>query len=169
MKTDIVDVIEAAYSMDGTPTDWLGGVASTVTARLGQGLGLVAVRYHLSPEYRVVLDEHVTLDIPTEAASAWLSMLPAFPPEYVRETFAAYSCARAVRPGPAEIRERARVLIKLHFNAIGWRDIFIINGLDPTGHGVGLGVPHRREILLPGRMRAMWSRVAVHLAAANRL
>src|SRR5262249_53236132 len=52
---------------------------------------------------------------------------------------------------------------------VGWRDIAIVNGLDPTNEGVYLGALAPRETRLTKATQSLWARVAAHVAAANRL
>jgi DNA-binding CsgD family transcriptional regulator len=87
----------------------------------------------------------------------------------VRETYAQHPCASAMNTGSPRARTLSRTQMSAAFGAIGWRDLLVVNGLDPTGCGVYLAAARRSARPLPHALQARWTRVAVHLAAAWRL
>jgi DNA-binding CsgD family transcriptional regulator len=168
MKPGTIDVIEAAYR-DCDSATWLRDVAAAARQQIVEGLGFVGYLYRITDEGRVAIEDYVALDAPELHERLVRASVSNAPPEYVRETFASNPCAIASKTGSAETRARTCETLKHYFGDYGLRDIFVVNGLDPTGHGVYLGGLLGSISSLSRRQHTTWSRVAAHLAAAYRL
>ncbi len=170
MADDVLDVLEAAYRLDGDDRQWLDRVARAVRAQLDpRRVGVFAFFYELSSAGVVTVNTPLSYDLPppfTEIGAAIPTGLPAW---YVRETFARHPCASAAYTGSARARAFTRNSLRESFKMIGWHDLFVVNGLDPTGQGVYVAAGRKRVSPLPRPQQTRWTRVAVHLASAWRL
>jgi DNA-binding CsgD family transcriptional regulator len=90
-------------------------------------------------------------------------------PEYIASTWGATPCDFGSNTGPEEVREQTRRIFREYFEPLGWHDSLMVNGLDPTGYGFCCGVWLPRKRKMTDSLRERWSRLAAHLAAANRL
>ena len=167
--TGTVDVIEAAYRTDLPSGTWIKELATTAMRAIGAGAS--AFGYRIDQADQIVMMEgfdHV--GAMAEFAPMLRGMVEAFTPEYVRKTSAPDTVrASATESGPPEIRAFTRAKIAELYVPHGIHDVFVVNGIDPSSHGVYVngmvGAPRK----LSRRQRATWSRVAAHLAAAFRL
>ncbi len=129
---------------------------------------MVGFLYEIDDAGHLVVARTAAAEIPDRFVSL-LSRVPAgLPPSYVRGTFGRYPCSLASQAGG----KRERALTNRHMTTHGeteWRDVFVLNGRDPTNRGVWIGVPLERALDLPAGVLACWTKVAVHLAAALRL
>jgi DNA-binding CsgD family transcriptional regulator len=107
--------------------------------------------------------------VPPAGLTALQLSTASLPPSHIAETYASVACDIATRTGSAETRERTRICFRDYFSPLGWNDVLMVNGLDPTGYGCSIGVILPRTMLMHPRMRMTWGRVAAHVAAANRL
>ena len=170
MADDVLDVLESAYRFDGDDRTWLDRVARAVQRHIDpKHVGVVTFFYQLTSDGHVTPSDVMSYDI-DEPYASMLGQVPlSLPPWYVRQTFAQHPCASAVHTGDAPARALSRLSMREAFGKIGWRDLFIINGLDPTGCGVYVAAARRTARPLPRALQTRWTRVAVHLAAAWRL
>lgn len=171
MKTDTLDLLEAAYNMDGTECAWLERLCAILHAQLGQLNGVIGFPYRIDENGRVAPGEAVCVSLPVAFGQTYREQLMQIPANLIGETFARYPSAVATQLGPPETLRAVRATIQSWAKQVGWpwRDFMIINGLDPTGQGVYLGVPLREEGRMTTKWRTQWDQVATHLAAAHRL
>lgn len=170
MAEDVLAVLEAAYRLDGDDAAWLDRVARTVQKQLDlRRHGTFAFFYELGSDGVVRTQTPVSLEVPPPFDRDVVRIPEALPPWYVRETFARHPCNSALHTGSARARALTRMQLPQTLGPIGWRDIFVVNGLDPTGHGVYVATGRKRATPLPTPQRARWTRLAVHLASAWRL
>jgi DNA-binding CsgD family transcriptional regulator len=124
--------------------------------------------YQIGAGGHLAVTRTASVEIPERFVSL-LSRIPAgLPPSYVRGTFGRYPCSLASQAGG----KRERALTQRHMTTHGeseWRDVFVLNGRDPTDRGLWIGVPLERRLDLPADVLACWTMVAVHLAASLRL
>jgi DNA-binding CsgD family transcriptional regulator len=167
---DVLDVIESAYRLDGDDASWLDRVARAVRPHLDpRRHGLFSFFYELTSDGRVTTGHARSYDMPEPFASLGGQIASALPAWYVRQTFAQHPCASAMHTGDARAQEFSRAQMTEAFGTVGWRDLVVVNGLDPTGRGVYLSAARKSARPLPRAMQTRWTRVAVHLAAAARL
>jgi DNA-binding CsgD family transcriptional regulator len=165
----LVDIVEACYQVDGEVDDWMKTVGEALDAHHGYGQGSIAIRYHLGNDFSFQPLTMVTINLPMDRIITIQRVAAMLSPDYVRATFASVPAAMARSAGSAENRDEATRAFREHFEPIGWQDIAVVNGLDPTQHGLYFGAFMARRGTLTARMRARWSRIAAHVAAANRL
>ncbi len=169
MKPDVLSVIECAYRLECDPATWLRDVAAAAYEQIGAGHGLVGFQYRVSEEGRLQIGEALEIAMPAGVAPQMRATLEQMPPDFVRRSFVRCEAATQSQAGDATAREHARVAMEGLTAAFGWRDIFMLGGMDPTGHGVYLGAWLPRVTKLAARTRATFSRVAVHVVTAHRL
>lgn len=168
MKRRAIEVIETAYRSAGTTADWLRAICEALPARR-HGVGFLSTTYRIEQPGKLVLDDIVQLDTPVDLEAGMRSELSAMPPEYVWETWAAIPAGTALEAGGPEARARTRASIASSLTPFGIRDIFIVNAIDPTHCGAYFGALLAAEMKVSRRERAMWNRIAAHLAASYRL
>jgi DNA-binding CsgD family transcriptional regulator len=173
MKTDVLDVIQAAYRLDLGRASWLRGVAETAHELLGSGMGLLGFDYTVTPDLRVDVGEVVGIAMPVpegfvEQTRAAMAMLP---PAYVERTFTKCECTTRSEAEKADslVAEQNRGMNEMLAQAIGVRDILMAGGMDPSGNGIYLGAWFSSVTRLALSKRRTWSRVAVHVVSALRL
>ncbi len=168
MRRAAVEVIEAAYRSAGSTSAWLQAIAAAMPAR-AHGLGILCDTYHIDETGHVAIDVVDQLDTPADLEPVMRLELPMMPPEYVKETWASLPCNTALMSGSPTTRAQTRASLERYLGPYGIRDIFVINGIDPTQHGVYIGTLLGAEATVSHRERSTWSRVAAHLAASYRL
>ncbi|HEY1584608.1 MAG TPA: hypothetical protein VGH63_02905, partial [Polyangia bacterium] len=170
MANDVLDVLESAYRLDGDDESWLDRVARAAQRHIDpRHHGVITFFYQLGSDGTVTPGKALSYDIPEPYATIVGQIPLALPPWYVRETFAQHPCASAMNTGSKRAQELTRTQMKQAVAPIGWRDLFVVNGLDPTGRGLYLAAARRTATPLPRALQTRWTRVAVHLAAAWRL
>jgi DNA-binding CsgD family transcriptional regulator len=168
MKTGLIDIIEAAYQPDLDEQAWASRIGAAVEKTAGYGMGATVLQYRLH-EQRLEVLSVAPVGVSDEGIQAVMRSHADLPPSHVFDTYASVSCDVATKTGSPETRERTRVIFREHFEPLGWREVLIVNGLDPTGYGFSVGVILPKKMILTPGSRMTWSRVAAHLAAASRL
>ena len=167
---DVLDVIEKAYRFDVGQEAWLRDLAVSVYDQLGARMGLLGFYYRIGDDGRVQMSgDEVQLDLPMPPPMPMRQALESLPPEFVRKSFARCECATQSQAADAEMKALLAPIMEAAEAAFGWRDLVMLGGVDPTGHGLYLGAWLPRPTRLVPRVRATWSRVAVHLVTAYRL
>jgi DNA-binding CsgD family transcriptional regulator len=166
---DVLDVIELAYDVESSHAAWLRRIAESVYERLGQGLGLAAYYYRVTDELRIEVGDEVALEMKAAPPVPFREALGYLPPDFVSKSFVRCECATQSQSMDDEMRTVMAPMREALEQAFGARDVLMLGGMDPTGHGVYLGAWLPRETALPAEERAMWSKVAVHIVSAYRL
>lgn len=165
MRRDLISVLEAGYRLDGTETEWLGGVLDAARPLIDDGFGLIGWSFAERGRRRTT---PVCVGCPPEFGAAVESahqtvsegMRSAY--EYPR----LYSSLHR-RLGGHGSRHFPQVLALM--KAGGIADFVALNAPDVDGSGVIIGAPVRRIERPAPHTAQMWERVAGHLAAALRL
>ena len=168
MKRAAIDVIEAAYHTEGSTEDWLREIAKAMPER-PDGLGHICLTYRITPQGQLRFEDVVQVGTPGDLEPVSRAAMESMPAEYVSATWTAIPVGTALRGGPAEAREQTRIALEHAYGGFGIRDIVVVNGIDPTNHGVYTGALTSQEASLSRRERSTWSRVAAHLVASFRL
>jgi DNA-binding CsgD family transcriptional regulator len=171
MKADALDVLEAAYTVDGTEREWLERLCTVIHAQLGQEDGVIGMPYRIGEDGRLTPGQALCVQLPSAFEERIRQLVREMPADYIRETFARYPAAVATKVGTPEALRATRAGIRAWADLYGaqWCDMMVINGLDPTGHGLYIGLPLRAEGRMSTKWRTHWDQVATHLAAAHRL
>jgi DNA-binding CsgD family transcriptional regulator len=169
MSHDLLEVIESAYRLDAPPAEWLREVGTAIYRQLGGGLGLLAFHYQITADDRLLAGAPVSVETAFEMPADSNQSLSFLPPSFVRKTFMRCECASQSESLDDEMRTQMGPMLDAMQSTFGMRDIVMVGGVDPTRHGVYFGAWSAALRRLDPAVRATWSRVAVHLVAANRL
>jgi DNA-binding CsgD family transcriptional regulator len=169
MRPGLVEILEACYRVEDDIDGWMKAIGEAVDAHLGYGLGTIAIRYCIAEDLGFQPLAMVPANMPLERVTAIQRAAAVLTPGYVKATFASLPAAMARSAGSAEVRDEATQVFREHFEPHGWHDVAVINGLDPTQHGLYLGAFMAKRGTMTPVLRTRWSRIAAHVAAANRL
>lgn len=162
---EAVSLIEAAYRIDLPTERWLGEIASTAAKTFNSDRALV-FRYDASSGERIVSDQPALHGLFHEFARDLFDQDDA-PAEATKGVTLVF---QSVRFGSLrEVIERFQIV---PFGQILDRhdidDIVGINGVDPSGRGCMLAIADRRR-KHSARTVHLWTRLAAHISAGNRL
>ena len=167
MEVQWLDVIDAAYHIDGGDDVWLSNVMGAATPMMSRGLGMVGVLYDASRP-GIFHSEHIAIGgMPMEGVTPELCREALEPgPEgapLVQELFGRVQCALV-----------SETLAKcfpnlLKYTPDGAPDIFFINSTDPTLQGCVLSANVPDHAPIEPAMHLFWSRLSAHLVTAYRL
>jgi DNA-binding CsgD family transcriptional regulator len=162
MKVDLVGILEASYRVDQDERAWLESIVEASRPGLDRGLGVTGLFYDASDVTRFRMWSVIGAQAPHAETIA--RAMAASAPHRIQWTFRTQAC-RTASDGPDWERQPSRAL----FRQWGMEDILFANGLDPSGRGVFLTAGLPATTRLAPRTRAVWSRVAAHIAAGHRL
>ncbi len=161
----MIEVLEAAYQIDVPEGAWLEEVVKAAGKHIDRGSGLLGYVYDASD-----LDE-------VKVGSFWAdgrailgtrehvqAIVRQTRPEYVRQTWRGLPCSLVSETPDIEQQPGYTAM-----RGLGIHDIMVINGTDPTWHGCWIGAMMPESIELEPETRALWSRVAAHIASGFRL
>jgi DNA-binding CsgD family transcriptional regulator len=167
---DVLSIVEAAYSIDGSLPAWTAGLLHAADRALGGRLGAFACGFRSQADGRIVIDRAsaaVVRQAP-EVLGAIFDGLTGAPPgwlsSYLTEGRSAARCLMTSEVDPsAQLSYRARLARDGVHDGINLACV----DLDGDGMLLSVGVPshHRLEL----ETRANLSRVATHILAALRL
>lgn len=168
-RSDLLEIIERAYVMEGTDAEWFDGLAHSVHANLPfRSLGVVVNGYDISnPERPVFSEFHCAAPRLERLQESWLTLIEFFETDPAR-TRASYG---ALDEGlgldiPVPGGERLAEV----FRRIGMGDVYGINGRNPSGRGCFIGVcMPPRFAPIGDATRRTFARIARHVAAGYRL
>jgi hypothetical protein len=170
---DVIDVIDACYRTDGDDVSWLESIARATHAALGSQTGIFGYFYEVT-NAGVLVPGQVFGWLEADGMSQLLSEVlvdasQRFSAASVRETFGRTHCVLGSQAGSRDTRQTTVEGFARHFAEQGWRDVLNISAIDPTGKGIGLGLPLRRETRLSPTKQTTWQRVASHMVSGYRL
>jgi DNA-binding CsgD family transcriptional regulator len=169
MGADPLSVVEAAYRFEASQEEWLRGIAQATYAQLGAGIGMLAFPYRVLDDSRVeATGKPCVIDMPEEFGTQSVAMVQSLPPNYVRRTFMRCEVTTQSQVTDPEV-VAFNAPMRPMMEAMGWHDLVVCGGMDPSRHGLYLGAWLPKLTKLPPQVAAMWNRVAVHLTAATRL
>lgn len=163
-----IGVVESAYRLDGTEAQWLDRVVASARPDLDTGLGIYA--------FTSAGDTPTIQTSPVFAQQDLDAGFAARLPELDRQS-----------AGPAYDRLRARLVscggLEQFFGAqsdvvVTYRSLmkehdiddgFFVLAQDDAGTIVNLAAPSRSSVAPPPRVRGIWGKIGLHLAAALRL
>jgi DNA-binding CsgD family transcriptional regulator len=167
MKGDLLGIIEAAYAVSGSQSDWVAGLLRAAYPLIDGGLGAFCHTYEIDDAGHVVLGAVYTSDGPVDdefrrKASATIAMMS---PEGLAGAYPRVPVAGYISQLANRFVDNG-ALAYIHPTA---RDAFGVVGGNPSGRGVVLHGGHARPGPVSRRDRAVWTYVASHLAAGLRL
>lgn len=166
MKVDVLSVIEAAYRVELPEEDWVAGIMKSARPFIDVGLGVYAYVFDASDPAKLGVRAFSCAGQPEDVkVEELVDMLARTPKEYVEQSWRTRACAFASEvPGFHDLAG-----VTDYLRPRGIEDIFAVSGVDPTGHGCYVGAARPEVAKLDAHERAMWERVAAHLASGFRL
>lgn len=166
--TTAIDVVEAAYRLDGDETSWLGTVVGSARADLDTGAGVYAFTGHEEVPNLRASPAFAAHDLDPGFASRLAEVNRDVPADiYVLLRKQLVTCGGLVR----SLGEQSPIVT--HFRAVmepaGIADGFSMFAQDAQGSSVTLAAPSRAVLDPAPRVRAIWRRVGLHVASALRL
>jgi DNA-binding CsgD family transcriptional regulator len=167
----VLGVIEAAYDVTRSRSEWLQAIATEAYPHLGAGMGILGFDYTVSAEFQVRVGEIAQVSMPHDLADSRRAHVQKLPPDFVRRTFTRCECTtqRDVMDADPLVAEYNRPHADAFARKFGVRDILMVGGMDPSGNGIYLGawLPSRRK--LSRTKKRIWCRIAAHLVSALRV
>ena len=166
---DVLGIVEAAYRLDGTDSEWLSGVAEACRPALDRGFGLCAFEFQHQMGSPPQILRHCMLGIPEGLARIYAEVFHGMDPDAKLRAFTQGPCTTG-----SEIMGQHREFannehMKRHVHQFGMYDSIWITAAEPSGSGCGIHAG-RAELGWPSRAaRERWARVASHLAAGARI
>ncbi len=173
MRTEpALSVVEAAYAVGVDQDAWLDGIFDAARPLDEDGLGVIVVAY--APEPGSFHHAAVRLDRSRpelleamRGVDAAAGANPAVATVLHRTTICETTSEALPRLGQPLAALDALYAPALH--PLGVHDTLNIQGADPSGHALCIMCARARHTRIAPATRHVWSRVAVHLAAAVRL
>lgn len=166
MKPDLLQVIEAAHQLDGSPTRWLQELTNAVGPLLDEGYGAYGVTIDASGPHGMRVGKVVTYRGSPVFVRAIQLTNAALSKEDVKATYLGT---------PAIVTATERVGVA-RWNALARPhspseivDCAAVIAADARGVGCMINVPMARLHRYPPRVRRVWARVSAHVVAMQRL
>ena len=166
------ELLETIYRVDVPKESWQRRVAEEVFSRRDLGEGLLAYEFDASDPYGAVRLGTVvdTGNIPQFRDLA--------KPVHVQSVGRSYHTIVRHGTHEATLREFASKTgltdsetspLTEGAAAAGYEDIWAVCSVNPDATGIAFAIPFRGTAAMPDRLRVMWTRIGVHIAASHRL
>jgi DNA-binding CsgD family transcriptional regulator len=166
-----IDVVEAAYDLDGTDAQWLHALATAVRPLIDGGQGMASYVFDLSKPHSELHRDALLFDIEPKTVRDLTEFIAANP------EFTAYVhshgeglvgmlelCRRAGLADP-----RSTPAIMRLYRSMGLADYAALQTIEPGGFGVVFSAGQSEVRTFDARLRRLWARVGAHIAAGRRL
>jgi DNA-binding CsgD family transcriptional regulator len=166
---DYLDIVEAAYSVERSPAEWLQGITDAGLDALDQGLGVFAAFYDAGDPRDLRVDSMVSSGATPAALQTMHEMSLAFrmnPSDVKTYYWGGWPVAQATDLAPPSGLPPPLVELMKRIDMV---DAFSVRTYDPSRRGMQIVVPQRYGQRLASRTRGTLCCVAAHLAAAVRL
>jgi len=167
VTSEAIDLIEVAYDLHTSDSDWLSGVMDTAAPMIDHGLGMFGFAF-VRPEggggRDAVIQDMQLRSLSPDFPGRFLAASQALSPEFVRAVTPpgyAGTWSEIARDHPEELRALLEEL--------GYVDLFGITAIDPDGVGVDISAPLREAMQLSSKSRERWQMLGAHIASAYRL
>jgi DNA-binding CsgD family transcriptional regulator len=165
---DVLELLDVAYTTDGSDADWMRGVVERAHRHLDRGMGITGYQVDArGTGFRVGAHHSTAPDRRAEQQrfTAWRERAP---DELKRHAHLYWPVGFASQ---LPVGNLARVAFEQSFAITGHADVLGIAALDASQQGCALAAPYPDRQTEPlGKTRSVvWQRVAAHLAAALRL
>jgi DNA-binding CsgD family transcriptional regulator len=166
-----MSILEAAYAGASDADEWLRDVFATVGPALDSGLGAVAYRFaHMDQGFwmgeRLLSDDSPVLVTTSDCLGALSKCSD-------KDAIVRRSFPRAPTVGSfleqSQLRQEDYMAAFPTPGSGGMRDSLGLVGGNPSGRGCVIAAATRSRAILPRSAKALWTRVAAHLAAGYRL
>ncbi|HEX4419662.1 MAG TPA: hypothetical protein VH165_17230 [Kofleriaceae bacterium] len=159
----LVGFLEAAYRLDLDDRAWLSGVMEASRQVLGRGSWVHGAIYDASDVTAFRVIHMLVVDGPAEATALLARGVELFTPAFVTRSFRVNQASLSRKLAEPELAE-----VYAGLEAIGYPDGLGINGSDPSGLGVFVGLWCADLTSLPVAEMNTYRRMAHHLAMAHR-
>jgi len=167
----LLDFLAATYQVDLDGRSYVENLVAQAVPLLDRGLGVVAYTYDArDPSRPIIGDLALSSRFDPEWLGAFYGAVEAASLDHGhdRHPTGFQAWAHLTSAQVSSIRKmRGFLPLLAHFG--GARDVFALNALDATGHGVWLGAPWPRITKETPERAPLFGRIAAHLSAANRL
>jgi DNA-binding CsgD family transcriptional regulator len=165
--SDAIDLIEVAYDLEKSDSEWLSDLMDAASPIMDAGLGMFGFTF-VRPEGAggrdAVIGDMQLRSLPDDFLDRLTVASRALSPEFVRAV---------TPPGYAgtwsEISEDHPEEFKRLVDALGYVDLFGVTAIDPDGVGVDFSVPLSEPLQLNAKARFRWQMLGAHIASAYRL
>lgn len=163
-----IDLIEAAYDLEKSDSEWLSDLTDAAAPFLDHGLGIFAFNYvHPSLEgggSDMGLHTPHLRSLPTDFLQRFADARSVIPPE----------CFHAITtPGYAgtwtEASKDYPEISARFLETLGYPELFAIFASDPNGVGIFIGAPLPEKTKLTPKAQERWQMLGAHIASAFRL
>ena len=166
--TGAIDVVEAAYALDGSEAEWLSRILAAARADLDAGCGIYGFTGHDVVPDLPAAPVFAELDL-DQSVAARIAEVNRTVPKVMLDILR----SQLVTCGSLEQSFGAQSPIVLHFRGVmgevGVKDGFGLFARDAAGGNITIS-SLAREVLAPApRVRGIWRRVGLHVAAGLRL
>lgn len=167
VTSEAIDLIEVAYELESSDSDWLSRVMDAATPMIDHGLGMFGftfVRQEGGGGRDAVIGEMHLRSLPPDFQARFVAASQALSPEFVRAVTPpgyAGTWSEIAKDHPEEFHA---LLEKL-----GYVELFGITAIDPDGVGVDISAPLRETMKLSAKSRERWQMLGAHIASAYRL
>lgn len=166
-----LSVVEAAYSLGSDRDGWLEGIAEAARPLVEPGASVVVAQYAPEPP-PFSLVAHAVVPPQGELAQAFVEAEavaranPVAGPK-IHSTLVCQTTSEAMAGWGLDL-SILDALYAQRMHPMGIQDSFNVQGAD-AGHALTIMCGRTEHTTVPGAVRHVWQRVAVHLAAALRL
>ncbi|MHB8417535.1 MAG: helix-turn-helix transcriptional regulator [Myxococcales bacterium] len=166
MRADLLHVVEAAHSLDGTRAEWLQGVTDAVGPLIDAGYGAYGAEIDASDPRRMRLGKIACYRGDPVFVRAILRSNASSPPSFAARAYRGVPALSTAteRVGTAAWNEHCRP-----HGPPGIRDCAGVFAADPRGVGCMVLAPLDRVQRYPQRIKRVWARVVAHVVAMRRL
>ncbi len=166
-----LSVIEAAYDLESDDSAWLSALVRRIRPFVDSGLGIYANFYDFPKASSTLrIDSLTFLDCPPGLEQGLFGASKLMDPAHVRAAYAAQPC-RLLSQVFSDLGVDPRAVEAQRFlqRETGVVDVFTVNAWQGEGRGCCFVAPLARPRRFPARTSSVLSRVARHIAAAQRL
>jgi DNA-binding NarL/FixJ family response regulator len=163
-----IDVVEAAYRLEGTESDWLDTVLARARPDLDTGCGVYAFTGYESVPNFDASPAFVQHDLDAQYGERLAEVNRTAPRalyDLVKDRLV--TCGGLVQTLGLD----SPIVAQFHsvMKPIGVEDGFSLFAQDAEGGSITLSAPSKRVVTLVPRVRGIWRRVGLHVASALRL
>lgn len=163
-----LDIVDVAYNVDVSDTQWLCDLAHAARPLLDQGLGLAAFEYFKPDGAQPTIVQRYHLGIPDELESIYQTIFAKMDPAIRLLPFRLGPCITGSElvGMHGELRNGPHMKFLHRFDMY---DSIWITAAEPSGRGVGFHAGRPRVERASDIQKKRWGRVAAHLSTAVRL
>ena len=167
VPSNVIDLIEAAYDLEKTDSEWLPNLVEVGRPVFDHGLGVFGFEF-LRPIGAGGGDSTVRgmemRSMPADFEEKFAAARKVLSPEFVRSVTPPGYAGTWSEIAASHPDEFGRLV-----NALGFSDFLGILAVDPNGIGVDISAPLPDTLRLTPKARERWQMVGAHIAAGYRL